>query len=153
MSVIPFGLIGSLAGHYFLGLDVIIFSILGMVAMAGVVVNSGLVLVDYINRQRSEGVNVFDAAVEAGVVRFRPIVLTSMTTFVGLLPLIANHDLSTFMFVPLATSLAFGVLLATFVNLLLVPAMYLIQEDWLKLVSAKERQRLADENRVEEITA
>jgi multidrug efflux pump subunit AcrB len=152
MSVIPFGLIGSLAGHYFLGIDVIIFSILGMVAMAGVVVNSGLVLVDYINRRRLEGVDVFSAAVEAGVVRFRPIVLTSLTTFVGLLPLIANHDLSTFMFVPLATSLAFGVLLATFVNLFLVPSMYLILEDWLKLVSAKERQRIADENRVNEIT-
>lgn len=152
MSVIPFGLIGSLAGHYILGLDVIIFSILGMVAMAGVVVNSGLVLVDYINRQRREDVDVFTAAVEAGVVRFRPIVLTSLTTFVGLMPLIANHDLSTFMFVPLATSLAFGVLLATFVNLFLVPAMYLIQEDWLTLVSAKERQRLADENRVDELT-
>ncbi len=152
MGVIPFGVIGSLVGHYLLGHQLIIWSVLGIVAMAGVVVNSGLVLVDYINQRRKEGMDVVSAATEAGVVRFRPIILTSLTTFVGLIPLIANHNISTEMFVPLAISLAFGVLIASVVNLILVPASYLILEDVICLFSSKERQRLADEARVDELT-
>ncbi|MBB3046719.1 multidrug efflux pump subunit AcrB [Litorivivens lipolytica] len=145
MGVIPFGLIGSLLGHYLLGYDLIFWSLLGIVAMAGVVVNSGLVLVDYINQRRSEGMNVRDAAIEAGVVRFRPIILTSLTTFVGLIPLITNHTLTTFMFVPLAVSLAFGVLIASAVNLLMVPASYLILEDILRLFSGRREEETEEE--------
>lgn len=151
MGVIPFGMIGSLVGHYLLGLDLIIWSLLGIVAMAGVVVNSGLVLVDYINQRRSEGMPVEKAALEAGVVRFRPIILTSLTTFVGLIPLITNHNLAIFMFVPLAVSLAFGVLIASFVNLLMVPASYLILEDILRLFSRDKAQE-NDELEAEELT-
>ncbi len=150
MSVIPFGLIGAILGHYVMGLDLIIFSLLGIVAMAGVVVNSSLVLVDYINRRRREGIALWQAAAEAGEARFRPIVLTSITTFVGLIPLIFNHSLSTYMFVPLAVSLAFGVLVATVITLLLVPAMYLILEDWLALI--RPQYARAQQAKVQELT-
>ena len=91
--------------------------------------NAALVLVDYINRQRREGVALFAAVTTAGVVRFRPIVLTSVTTFVGLIPLMSNPQPETVMFIPMAISLAFGVLFATVINLFLVPSLYLMLDD------------------------
>jgi len=103
-----------------------------------VVVNASLVLVDYINRRRRAGVQVFEAVTTAGVVRFRPIILTSATTFMGLLPLMFNKDPQTFMFIPMAISLAFGVLFATVITLFLVPSLYLMLEDWLDLIGMKE---------------
>ncbi len=130
MSVIPFGAVGAIVGHFIMGWNLIFFSLLGIVALSGVVVNSSLVLVDYINKQRAAGVPMFQAVSNAGVVRFRPILLTSFTTFVGLVPLMTNNDPETFMFIPMAISLAFGVLLATFITLLLVPSLYLMLEDW-----------------------
>jgi multidrug efflux pump subunit AcrB len=102
-----------------------------MVALSGVVVNSSLVMVDYVNRQRRLGVDVWEAVSLAGTVRFRPILLTSITTFFGLLPLIATASTATAFIVPMAISLAFGVLFATGITLLLVPALYMIMEDWL----------------------
>lgn len=132
MSVIPFGAVGAIVGHYIMGWDLIFFSLLGIIALSGVVVNASLVLVDYINRQRREGVDVFEAVSNAGVVRFRPIILTSVTTFVGLIPLMSDSDPETFMFIPMAISLAFGVLFATVITLFLVPSLYLMLEDWLK---------------------
>ncbi len=129
MSVIPFGAVGAIFGHFLLGFDLVFFSILGIVALSGVVVNSSLVLVDNINRRRSEGEDLFSALCAAGTARFRPIVLTSATTFVGLIPLIALSDLSTQMFVPMATSLAAGIVVATFITLFLVPCIYLIVEE------------------------
>ena len=90
MSVIPFGAVGAIIGHFIMGWDLVFFSILGIIALSGVVVNASLVLVDYINRQRRKGVDLFDAVTMAGVVRFRPILLTSITTFVGLVPLMAS---------------------------------------------------------------
>ncbi len=130
MSVIPFGAVGAIVGHYLMGWNLIFFSLLGIIALSGVVVNASLVLVDYINRQRARNVPVFEAVTRAGVVRFRPILLTSVTTFVGLIPLMTNQDPETFMFIPMAISLAFGVLFATFITLLLVPSLYLMLEDW-----------------------
>ena len=132
MSVIPFGAVGAIVGHYIMGWDLIFFSLLGIIALSGVVVNASLILVDYINRQRREGVPLFDAVSKAGVVRFRPIILTSVTTFVGLFPLMTNNDPETFMFIPMAISLAFGVLFATAITLFLVPSLYLMLDDWLR---------------------
>ena len=130
MSVIPFGAVGAIIGHFIMGWNLIFFSMLGIIALSGVVVNASLVLVDYINRRRRDGVPVFEAVAMAGVVRFRPILLTSATTFVGLIPLMTNKDPETFMFIPMAISLAFGVLFATAITLFLVPSLYLMMEDW-----------------------
>jgi len=129
MSAIPFGLIGALLGHMLLGLDISLLSLSGMIAVAGVVVNDNLVLVDYINRKRDQGVELSLAIREAGVARFRPIVLTSLTTFAGLTPLMLERSVQAQFLIPMAVSLAFGVLFATVVSLLLVPASYYVLED------------------------
>lgn len=129
MSVIPFGAVGAIIGHFLLGFDLVFFSVLGIVALSGVVVNSSLVLVDNINRRRETGEDLIAVLCASGAARFRPIVLTSATTFVGLVPLIALSDLSTKMFVPMATSLASGVVVATFITLFLVPCIYLILDE------------------------
>jgi len=113
-----------------MGQLLVFFSMLGIVALSGVVVNSSLVLVDYINRQRREGVELMEAVLTAGTVRFRPILLTSVTTFVGLVPLMASASPATAFVIPMAISLAFGVLFATFITLIIVPALYNIVEDW-----------------------
>lgn len=130
MSVIPFGAVGAIVGHYVMGIELVFFSMLGIVALSGVVVNASLVLVDYINRQRREGIGAAEATLKAGVVRFRPIILTSVTTFAGLVPLMSNNDPAVFFVVPMAVSLAFGVLFATFNTLILVPCLYSIAEDF-----------------------
>jgi multidrug efflux pump subunit AcrB len=129
MVVIPFGLIGAVGGHVILGQSVSILSILGFVALAGVVVNDSLVLVDFINQERAEGMPLREAIVESGAARFRPIILTSLTTFAGLLPLLFETSLQAQFLIPMATSLSFGVLFATLMTLLLVPAFYTILED------------------------
>ena len=129
MFAIPFGLVGSLLGHLLLGIDVTLWSLIGMVAVSGVVVNDNLVLVDYINQKRAQGGDLFEAIREAGVDRFRPIVLTSLTTFAGLTPLIVETSLQAKFLIPMAVSLAFGVLFATLISLVLVPATYYILND------------------------
>ncbi len=129
MSAIPFGLIGALLGHMLLGLDISLLSLSGMIAVAGVVVNDNLVLVDYINRKREQGVELSLAIREAGAARFRPIVLTSLTTFAGLTPLMLERSVQAQFLIPMAVSLAFGVMFATIVSLLLVPASYYVLED------------------------
>ncbi len=129
MSAIPFGLIGAILGHILLGLDISLLSLSGMIAVAGVVVNDNLVLVDYINRKRDEGVELSLAIREAGATRFRPIILTSLTTFAGLTPLMLERSVQAQFLIPMAVSLAFGVMFATIVSLLLVPASYYILED------------------------
>ena len=129
MFVIPFGLIGAIIGHWIMGQSMSILSILGFVALAGVVVNDSLVLVDFINNERENGAPIRKAIESAGAKRFRPIILTSLTTFVGLLPLLFETSLQAQFLIPMATSLSFGVLFATFMTLLLVPAFYNILED------------------------
>lgn len=141
MSVIPFGAVGAILGHFLFGRDLMFFSLLGIIALAGVVVNSSLVLVDYINRQRLAGQSLSQAVSHAGSVRFRPIVLTSLTTFVGLTPIMLDKTISTHLFVPMAISLAFGVLIGTFITLLLVPCLYMVLEDFLALISGREKQQ------------
>ncbi len=139
MSVIPFGAVGAILGHYLLGMDLVFFSLLGIIALSGVVVNASLVLVDYINKQRDLGGDLLATVARAGSVRFRPIVLTSLTTFIGLTPIIIDKTISLTPFVPMATSLAFGVLLGTVITLFLVPCLYLVLED--VLVVSGRRQR------------
>ncbi|VAW63798.1 Acriflavin resistance protein [hydrothermal vent metagenome] len=134
MSAIPFGLIGAILGHMLLGLDVSLLSLSGMIAVAGVVVNDNLVLVDYINRKRQEGVELSQAIRDAGAARFRPIVLTSLTTFAGLTPLMLEKSVQAQFLIPMAVSLAFGVVFATIVSLLLVPASYYILEDMKRFI-------------------
>ena len=139
MSVIPFGAVGAIIGHFIMDVQLMFFSMLGIVALSGVVVNASLVLVDYINRRRREGTPLIEAVVTAGAVRFRPIVLTSTTTFVGLFPLMINQNPATFFIVPMAVSLAFGVVVATTITLLLVPSLYLIVEDFFEWGGLKQK--------------
>ncbi|WP_318400382.1 efflux RND transporter permease subunit [Photobacterium leiognathi] len=129
MSVIPFGIIGAIAGHYLAGLTLNLLSVFGILALAGVVVNDSLVLVSFINRALKQGVSLEQAVVNAGCSRFRAIVLTSLTTFFGLAPILLEDSLQAQIVIPMATSLAFGILFATVVTLLLVPSLYLILAD------------------------
>ena len=129
MSAIPFGLVGAVWGHAIMGLDVTLMSMFGLVAVAGVVVNDSLVMVTFINRKRELHDELTIAVREAGVSRFRPILLTSLTTFFGLAPLMVVDSFDAMMVVPMAVSLAFGVMFATIVTLVLVPTAYLIIED------------------------
>ena len=129
MSVIPFGIIGALFGHLIQGLAMSVLSLCGIVALAGVVVNDSLILVDFVNRAREQGLSVRQAAVDSGCYRFRAIILTSLTTFVGLVPIILERSLQAQIVIPMATSLAFGILFSTVVTLILVPLLYIILDD------------------------
>ena len=129
MGVIPFGIVGAIWGHVVMGLNLTILSFFGIVALTGVVVNDSLVLVDFINRLRKSGLSVQEAIREAGVARFRPIILTTVTTFAGLTPLLLERSIQARFLVPMAVSLAFGVVFATFITLILVPVSYQILED------------------------
>ena len=143
MSVIPFGAIGAICGHFIMGADLVFFSLLGIIALSGVVINASLVLVVSINRMRAEGVGMVDAVSKAGEMRFRPIVLTSITTFMGLVPLIITANPATFFIIPMAISLAFGVLFATIITLFLVPSLYLILHDFIGHTDTTEERALA----------
>ena len=130
MSAIPFGIVGAVAGHILMGYELSIISMMGIVALSGVVVNDSLVLVDAANRYRREAqCSHFEAIVYAAARRFRPIMLTSVTTFLGLAPMIWETSVQARFLVPMAISLGFGILFATLIVLLLVPAFYLIVED------------------------
>ncbi len=129
MLALPFGIIGALLGHMIMDITPSYLSIFGMLALAGVVVNDSLVMVDYINRRRKEGMSLRDAALEAGGRRFRPIMLTSLTTFVGLVPLLMESSLQAQFLIPMAVSLGFGVLFATVITLYLIPCALLLAED------------------------
>jgi multidrug efflux pump subunit AcrB len=131
MSVIPFGAIGAIFGHFIMDVPLVFFSILGIIALSGVVVNASLVLVITINRLRAEGQDIMESVSSAGAIRFRPIILTSITTFIGLVPLMVTANPATFFIIPMAISLAYGVLFATAITLFLVPSLYLILHDFL----------------------
>ncbi len=133
MAAIPFGIVGAVAGHIIMGLDVTFLSLFGMVGLTGVVVNDSLVLIYATNRLRREGADAYDAIVQAGTLRFRAIILTSLTTFAGLTPMILEKSLQAKFLIPMAVSLGYGVLFATFITLLLIPSLYLILEDILSL--------------------
>lgn len=134
MSVIPFGMVGAIIGHMVMGMNLSIMSMCGLVALAGVVVNDSLVLVDYVNRHRGDGRTVVQAAANAGARRFRPILLTSLTTFVGLAPMLLEDDMQAKFLIPMAVSLGFGILFATAITLILVPSLYVILDDAIRMV-------------------
>jgi len=129
MSVIPFGAIGAIFGHWLMGMDLTIMSMLGLLALIGVVVNDSLVLVTFVNQQVSQGLSVRAAVLSAGVARFRPVILTSITTFAGLLPLLFEQATQAQFLIPMAVSLSFGIIFATAITLILIPVNYLIIED------------------------
>ncbi|MCY4602273.1 MAG: efflux RND transporter permease subunit [Acidobacteria bacterium] len=129
MSAIPFGFVGAIWGHILMGENISMMSTMGIVALSGVVVNDSLVLVDFVNRHRRTGASLMEAVQEAGAARFRPILLTSLTTFAGLAPLLFEQSTQADFLKPMAISLAFGVIFATFITLVLVPTSYMILED------------------------
>ncbi|NQZ50532.1 MAG: efflux RND transporter permease subunit [Moritella sp.] len=135
MSVIPFGAIGAILGHIIMGNPLTLMSVLGMLALTGVVVNDSLVLVDYINKQRAEGVPLTEAVNNAGVARFRAVMLTSITTFVGLMPLLLETSIQAQFLIPMAISLGFGIIFATVITLFIVPINYLLLEDFGRLLT------------------
>lgn len=129
MSVIPFSLTGAIWGHYAFGLDLSMMSTFGLIAAAGVVINDSLVMTDYVNQVRAKGMDIKQAVVEAGCARFRAITLTSITTFVGVLPIMFETSLQAKFVIPMAVALGFAVLFATLLTLVLVPCLYLILQD------------------------
>jgi multidrug efflux pump subunit AcrB len=139
MLVIPFSIGGAIVGHMIMGFNLSFMSLLGILALCGVVVNNSLVLVDFINRRRREGMPMLEAVMLSGVNRFRPILLTSLTTFLGLTPLLFDTSTQAQFLIPMAVSLGFGILFSTFLSLLLVPATYLILEDMIGFFKREER--------------
>ncbi|VAX30077.1 Acriflavin resistance protein, partial [hydrothermal vent metagenome] len=129
MAAIPFGMVGAVAGHLIMGFKLSILSIFGIVALSGVVVNDSLLLIDKVNRNRREGTELLQAVVDGCKRRFRPILLTSLTTFFGLMPMIMETSVQAQFLIPMAISLAFGILFATGITLLLIPSLYLVLED------------------------
>ncbi len=128
MMAIPFGIVGAVIGHILLGYDLSLISLMGVIALSGVVVNDSLIMIDYANRQRLER-SVFDAIHRAGIRRFRPIMLTTLTTFGGLTPIILETSRQAYYLIPMAISLGFGIIFATSIILVIVPSLYMILED------------------------
>ena len=129
MTAIPFGIVGAIIGHLIMGFNLSILSMFGLVALSGVIVNDSLLLIDCANRYWREGMSLIEALIEACRRRFRPILLTSLTTFFGLTPMILETSVQAQFLIPMAISLAFGVLFATGITLLLIPSLYLILEN------------------------
>ncbi|HID21517.1 MAG TPA: efflux RND transporter permease subunit, partial [Planctomycetaceae bacterium] len=126
MAVIPFGTIGAVFGHWILGIPVTLFSLFGMVALTGVVVNDAIVLIDFMNHRVRAGQPLDEAIVDAGQRRFRPVLLTSVTTVAALLPILLERSVQAQVVIPMATSLAFGLIFATALTLILIPTFYLL---------------------------
>lgn len=152
MAVIPFGMVGAVIGHLVLGFELSIMSFCGILALSGMVVNESLVLTDCVNRFRRRGMGVKEAAWRGGISRFRSIMATSVTTFVGLLPIMSETDIQALFLVPMSVALGFGGLFATFITLLLVPGIYVMLEDFRKLVGLGETRLEADQVESMEVT-
>jgi multidrug efflux pump subunit AcrB len=130
MTSIPFGIIGAIIGHLLMGYSLSILSMFGIVALSGVVVNDALVLIDFANRQVLAGATPYTAIINAGIQRFRPILLTTLTTFFGLMPIIFETSRQAKFLIPMAISLGYGILFSTLITLILVPALYVVLEDF-----------------------
>ena len=137
LAAIPYGMVGAILGHLLFGVNLSVLSLLGVVALSGVVVNDSLLLVVFINRKMEEGFAVKDAIVDSVRTRFRPVVLTSITTFLGIMPLLFNQSTQVLFLKPMAISLGVGILFATTIILLLVPISYIIINDFIKLLKLK----------------
>lgn len=155
MTVIPFGIVGAMIGHLVLGMDLNVLSMFGIIAAAGVVINDSLVMVDYVNKSRLEGMSLKDAVVYSGCRRFRAILLTSLTTFIGLVPIMMETSMQAKMVIPMAVSLAFGVLFATIVTLVMIPSLYLVIEDikGIRFRKKKPQQKTDDMAEAEPVSA
>jgi multidrug efflux pump subunit AcrB len=129
MMAIPFGLIGAVFGHLVMGKEFTIISLFGIVALSGIVVNDSLILIDFINRAARSGIDIETAVIQSGRARFRPVLLTSITTIAGLLPILLERSFQAQFLIPMAISICFGLLAATVLTLLYVPALYLIIRD------------------------
>lgn len=143
LTAVPFGIMGAIFGHLIFDWQISMFSLLGVIAAAGVVVNDNLVLIDRCNQLRAAGHDAFEALLQGGEDRFRPIILTSLTTFVGLLPIMSETSVQAQFLIPMVISLAFGVLFATGVTLLLVPCLYLMGEQ-VSAVVLRRKQAVRD---------
>jgi len=141
MTAIPFGIVGAVLGHLIMGINLSMMSLFGIVALSGVVVNSSLLLIDLTNRNADSGMDIFQAVMSSGQRRFRPILLTSLTTFFGLSPMIMEKSLQAKFLIPMAVSLGFGILFATFITLVLIPCLYLIMEDAKKALGLRIKAR------------
>ena len=142
MAALPFGLVGAVMGHILMGYSLSVISFMGIIALCGVVINDSLIMIVFANGQRAEGASAFEAMHNAGVRRFRPIFLTTMTTFFGLAPMIFETSLQAKFLIPMAISLGYGLVFATAITLVLIPSLYMILEDALDLyarLSGKER--------------
>lgn len=137
MTAIPFGIVGAVIGHILLGYDLSLISLMGVIALSGVVVNDSLIMIDYANRKRTE-FSSFVAIHQAGLRRFRPIILTTLTTFGGLTPIILETSRQAYYLIPMAISLGFGIIFSTAIILLLVPSLYMILEDFVSFTSTKQ---------------
>jgi multidrug efflux pump subunit AcrB len=144
MAAIPFGIVGAVAGHLAMGFNISLLSLFGMVGLAGVVVNDSLVLVYTANRMRRQGIRPFDAITRAGCLRFRPILLTSLTTFAGLTPMLLERSVQAQFLIPMAISLGFGVLFGTVVTLLLIPSGYMILEDVFNILGGRRAELVTE---------
>ena len=136
MVALPFGMVGAVLGHLLMGLPITLLSLLGVVALSGIVVNDSIILLDFINRAIRKGTPHRQAVEESGKARFRAVILTSLTTIAGLLPLLVERSFQAQFLIPMAVSISFGLLVATVLTLLLVPALYLIVAD-IKMVSRR----------------
>ena len=145
MSVIPFGTVGAILGHIITGNALSILSFMGIIALSGVVVNDSLILVDFVNKARAEGMSLREAVVNAGIQRFRAIILTSATTFLGLVPILLETSMQAQVMIPMAVSLAFGIVFATLITLVLVPSMYIILDDIKGVFSRSKRLKAAEQ--------
>lgn len=141
MSLIPLGIIGAVIGHYIIGIPISILSFLGLVALAGIIINDSVVLVDKFNRLIKQGLEVNDALLEAGLARFRPIVLTTITTAAGLAPIILLRSEQGQFLVPMAVSVAFGLIFGTFLTLLALPSLLFAISDLRKVFNRKKERR------------
>jgi len=139
MMIIPFGCIGAIAGHFWLGLPVTMFSLFGLVALTGVVVNDSIVLIDFINQRMADGMPLHDAIIDAGRRRFRPVLLTSVTTVAGLTPILLETSLQAQFLIPMAASLSFGIMTSTVLVLILVPSFYCILDILFKIGPRPEK--------------
>jgi len=140
MVSIPFGVVGAVIGHAIMGYSLSVMSMMGIIALSGVVVNDSLVLINYANQLRNQGMSLTDAVCNAGIRRFRPILLTTLTTFGGLAPMIFETSRQARFMIPMAISLGYGILFATFISLLIVPCLYLVVEDVKKLLGVGQRE-------------
>ncbi len=130
MSVIPFGLIGAAIGHVVMDRAISMFSLFGLVALSGVVVNDSLIMVDFVNKARRKGLELRAAVVSSGVQRFRAIILTSLTTAAGLMPILTEKSVQAQFVIPMAISISFGIIFATVITLFLIPTLYMMLEDF-----------------------